>query len=180
MYNYILNVNLSICLKIYTKVIKNIPNIDGRISPDDTSTDTSIVNLFFTKPGNVIPFIKINITTAEVLLDRYNFNVSIIGTLDETEYQDVHFVDVLIDGIISDYKDLRPRIKEGIVHTLSHEDQSKITASRSLEVKYRMFERMYEEDENGKYGINENEIAESVLPYIISMEDIYSRIYQIS
>jgi hypothetical protein len=49
MYNYILNVNLSICLKIYTKVIKNIPNIDGRISPDDTSTDTSKVNLFFTK-----------------------------------------------------------------------------------------------------------------------------------
>jgi hypothetical protein len=73
---------------------------------------------------------------------------------------------------------LRPHIKEGIVHTLSHEDQSKTTASRSLEVKYRMFDRMYEADENYEYGINEDEIAESILPYIISMQEIYSRIYR--
>jgi hypothetical protein len=33
-----------------------------------------------------------------------------------------------------------------------------------LEVKYRMFDRMYEEDEDGKYEINEDEIAESMLP----------------
>jgi hypothetical protein len=41
-----------------------------------------------------------------------------------------------------------------------------------------MFERMFEEDEDYGYDINENEIAESVLPYIVSMQDIYSRIYQ--
>jgi hypothetical protein len=178
-YNYSLNVNLGICLKIYTKVIQKIPNIDARISPDDISPDTSIVNLFFTRPGNRIPFIKLNITTAEVQLDKYNFNVSIIGTLDESENQNVCFADVLIDGIISDYKDLKPYIKEGIVHTVSYGESTRI-ASRSLEVKYRMFDRMYEEDENHEYDINDDEIAESVLPYIISMQDIYSRIYQIN
>ena len=40
-----------------------------------------------------------------------------------------------------------------------------------------MFDKMYQEYENYEYGINETEIAESVLPYIISMQDIYSRIY---
>jgi hypothetical protein len=78
--------------------------------------------------------------------------------------------------IISDYKDLKPYIKEGIAHTISHGESNRI-ASRGLEVKYRMFDRMYEADENYEYGINESEIAESVLPYIISMEEIYSRIY---
>ena len=53
-------------------------------------------------------------------------------------------------------------------------------ASRSLVVKYRMFDRMYEEDENYGFDINEDEIAESVLPYIISMQDIYSRLYAVS
>jgi hypothetical protein len=36
---------------------------------------------------------------------------------------------------------------------------------------------MYEEDEDYGYDINEDEIAESVLPYVISMQDVYSRIY---
>jgi hypothetical protein len=36
---------------------------------------------------------------------------------------------------------------------------------------------MYEEDEDYGYDINEDKIAELVLPYIISMQDIYSRIY---
>jgi hypothetical protein len=40
-----------------------------------------------------------------------------------------------------------------------------------------MFGRMYEEDEDYGYDINEDEIAESVLPYVISMQDVYSRIY---
>jgi hypothetical protein len=177
MYNYSLNVNLSICLKIYTKVIQKIPNVDGRISPDDISSDTSILNLFFTKPDNTIPFIQINVITSEVQLEKYNFNVSIIGTLDESEKKNARFADVLIDGIISDYKDLSPYIKEGIVHTLSYDESNRI-ASRSLEVKYRMFDRMYEEDEDHDYDINEDEIAELALPYIISMQDIYSRIYR--
>ena len=176
MYNHNLNVNLSICLKIYTKVIQKIFNVDGRISPDDITSDTSIVNLYFTKPGNVIPFIKLNITTTEVQLEKYHFNVSIKGTLDESENQNVRFADVLIDGIISDYKDLKPYIKEGIAHTISHGKSNRI-ASRNVEVKYRMFDRMYEADENYEYDINESEIADSVLPYIISMEEIYSRIY---
>lgn len=54
------------------------------------------------------------------------------------------------------------------------------TASRSLVVKYRMFDRMYKADDNYEYDINEAEIAESVLPYIISMQDIYSRLYPAS
>ena len=178
MYNYTLNVNLRICLKIYTEVIQKIPDVDGRILPDDISSDTSIVDLFLTKQGSVIPFIKVNITTAQVQLEKYHFNVSIIGTLDESENQDVHFADVLIEGIISDYKDLKPYIKEGIAHMISHGQSNRI-ASRSIEVKYRMFDRMYEADENYQYGINETEISDSVLPYIISMRDIYSRIYEI-
>ena len=84
MYNYTLNVNLDICLKIYTNVIQKIPIIDPRISPDGISSDTSIVNLFFTKPGSKIPIIKINVTTTEVQLDKHTFNTSILGTIDNS------------------------------------------------------------------------------------------------
>jgi hypothetical protein len=180
MSNYTLNVNLDICLKIYTKVIQKIPNIDARISPDGISSDTSIVNLYFTKPGSKIPIIRINVTTAEVQLDKYTFSVSIIGNLDETETGSVPFAEVQVERIIKDYKHLNPLIKEGVSHSIRAGRNPNRTASRSLAVKYRMFDEMYEEEENYGFDINEDEIAESALPYIISMEDIYSRIYPTS
>lgn len=103
-----------------------------------------------------------------------------MGTVDETENQNVPFVDVPVDRIMIDYKHLNPSIKEGILHSIRSDDEPNRSASRSLVVKYRMFDRMYKADENYDYDINEAEIAESVLPYIISMQDIYSRIYPLS
>jgi hypothetical protein len=178
MFNYSLNVNLDICLKIYSKVIKKIPNIDGRISPDDISPDASITNLFFTKPGSKIPIIRISVTTTEVQLDKYTFSISILGTVDETETENVPFARIDVNQLMNDYKHLNPLIKEGISHRIKTHSIPNRSASRSLVVSYRMFERMFEEDEDYGYDINENEIAESVLPYIVSMQDIYSRIYQ--
>lgn len=103
MYNYTLNVNLDICLKIYTIAIQKIPNIDARISPDGVSSDTSIVNLFFTRLGSKIPIIKINVTMTEVQLDKHTFNISILGTIDETESTNVPFADIDIDQIINNF-----------------------------------------------------------------------------
>jgi len=105
--------------------------------------------------------------------------VSIIGNLDETKSGSVPFAEVQVERIIKDYKHLNPIIKEGISHSVRVEQNPNRTASRSLVVKYRMFDEMYE-DQEYRYDINENEIAESVLPYIISMQDIYSRIYPVS
>jgi hypothetical protein len=163
-------------LKIYAYIIEKIPNIDGRISPDDISSDSCITNLLFTKPGSKIPIIRINITTTEVQLDKFTFSISIIGTVDETESKNVPFGPVDIDQIIEDYRYLNPLIKEGISHNISFSPIPTRNASRFLLINYRMFDRMYEEEEYG-YEINEDEIAESVLPYIVSMHDIYSRIY---
>jgi hypothetical protein len=130
-----------------------------------------------TKPGSKIPIIKINVTTTEVQLDKYTFSISILGSIDETESANVPFADVEVDRIMKDYRHLKPLIKEGILHSIIAERSPNRIASRSLLVKYRMFDRMYEEDEHYGYEINEDDIAESALPYIISMQDIYSRIY---
>jgi hypothetical protein len=58
--NYSLNVNLDICLKIYSKVMQKIDTIDGRLLPEEIGSETSVVNLFFTKPDMKIPIIEIN------------------------------------------------------------------------------------------------------------------------
>lgn len=40
-----------------------------------------------------------------------------------------------------------------------------------------MLDELYPEDEMGHHDIAENEIAKTLLPYIKSLHDIYSRIY---
>lgn len=111
MFNYTLTVNLNICLKIYVGIKQKIPNIDGRISPDDISSESCITNLFFTKTGSRIPIIRINVTTTEVQLDKFTFAISILGTVDETESKNVPFALLDIDQIIKDYKYLNPLIR---------------------------------------------------------------------
>jgi hypothetical protein len=58
-----------ICLKNYSKVMQKIHKIDGRLSPEEIGSDTSVVNLFFTNPEMKIPIIEISVTTSEVQLE---------------------------------------------------------------------------------------------------------------
>ena len=166
-------------MNIYSKILRKFENIVARLSPEEIGLENCTVNLYFTKLGTNLPYIKINVNTTNIHSEEC-FSVSIIGTIDETENKDLKFADLIVDRIIKDYKHLRPIITEGILHSISSDGNSSRTASRSLVVKYRMFDRLYEADEYYNFDINENEIAESVLLYIISMQDIYSRIYRTS
>ena len=78
---------------------------------------------------------------------------------------------------MDDFENLKPWVKEGIVHRIGGLNEPRKVASWSLEVKYRMFDELYPEDEMGRHNIDENEIAKTLLPYIKSLHQIYSSIY---
>jgi hypothetical protein len=93
----------------------------------------------------------------------------------------IHFADVLAKSILDDYQNLKPWVKEGIVHTICQPDESSKVASRYIEVEYRMHDELYPEvDEFAHHDIDEERIAKSLLPYIKSLYEIYSRIYPTS
>jgi len=77
--------------------------------------------------------------------------MSILGTMDETESTNVPFAEIEVDRIMKDSKHLSPSIKEGILHSVRPDGKSNRTASRSLVVKYRMFDRMYGADDYYEY-----------------------------
>jgi hypothetical protein len=125
----------------------------------------------------MLPIIQIHVYIADTELDNSNIAISIMGTLTKQEH-DISFADVLAKPILDDYQHLKPWVKEGIVHRIDRDNESRKVASRSLEVKYRMHDELYtEEYEMGRHNIDENEIAKSLLPYIKSLHEIYSRIY---
>jgi hypothetical protein len=84
-------------------------------------------------------------------------------------------------AILDDYQNLKPWVKEGIVRRIGPADEPNKVSSRYLQVKYRMHDELYPEvDEFAHHDIDEDEIAKTLLPYIKSLHEIYSRKYPTS
>jgi hypothetical protein len=180
LYNYILNIAIDICLKTFVKVKHDIDNIDGRISINDIEPKSCNIYLYLTKPDEVLPFIEIDVHVADTELEDNEIAISVMGKLEEQEH-DIPFADVSAKSILDDYQNLKPWVKEGIVHRIGQPDEPKRIGDRSLEVKYTMHDEYYPEvDEFAHHDIDEEGIAKSLLPYIKSLHEIYSRIYPTS
>ena len=179
MHNHILNIALDICLETFVRVKNEIDHIDGRISVNDIGLTSCSVYLYFTKTDDVLPIIEIGVDIADTELENNEVAIHIMGTLTEQEH-DIPFADVLAKSIMDDYEKLKPWVKEGIVHRIGQPNEPRQIGSRSLEVRFRMLDELYPEDEMGHHDIDENEIAKTLLPYIKSLHNIYSRIYPIN
>ena len=125
----------------------------------------------------MLPIIEIDIHLANTQLESNEIAIHIMGKLAEQEH-DIPFADVLAKSILDDYQNLKPWVKEGIVHRIGQLDEPSKVASRYIEVKYRMYDELYPEvDDLGNHDIDEDGIAKTLSPYIKSLYEIYSRIY---
>jgi hypothetical protein len=180
LYNYFLNIAIDICLKTMIMVRNELKNIDGRISVNQIEPKSCGVYLFLTKSNYILPIMKIILEVADTELENNEIAITIIGKLEEQEH-DTPFADVSAKSILDDYQNLKPWVKEGIVHRIGQLDEPKRIGARSLEVRYRMHDELYPEvDEFANYNIDEERIAKSLIPYIKSLQEIYSRIYPTS
>ena len=123
MHNYILNIALDICLKTFV-IVQNEIDIDGRISVDSIEPKSCGVHLFLTKVDDVLPIIQIHVYIADTELDNRDIAINIMGTLTEQEH-DTPFADVSAKSILDDYQNLKPWVKEGIVHRIGQPDEPK-------------------------------------------------------
>lgn len=162
------------------KVRNEMENMDGRISVNDIGSKACGVYLFLTKSNDILPIMKISLEIADTELENNEIAITIIGKLEEQEHG-TPFADVSAKAILDDYQNLKPWVKEGIVHRIGQPNEPKRIGTRSLEVKYRMHDEYYPEvDEFANHDIDEEGIAKSLLPYIESLQEIYSRIYPTS
>ena len=133
--------------------------------------------MYLTKPDEMLPFIEIAVHVADTELENNEIAISVMGKLAQQEH-DIPFADVLAKSILNDYQNLKPWVKEGIVHRIGQYNGPSKVASRFLEVKYRMHDDFYPEvDEMGHHNIDEDGISKTLLPYIKLLQEIYSRIY---
>ena len=84
------------------------------------------------------------------------------------------FSDADIQSITQDYANLEPVVREGMIHYADDSDakKGKRKVNRTLAVRYRVFDEEIEENLDYDYGYNIeiDKIAESTIPYLISLE----------
>lgn len=90
--------------------------------------------MLLTKPGNILPIMKINVEIADTELENNEIDINIMRTLAEQEHA-IPSSDVLAKSIMDDYQSFKPWIKEGIIHRMSQHDDPKRTVFRVLERK---------------------------------------------
>jgi hypothetical protein len=108
-------------------------HIDGRFSVNEIGPEYCDVYLYLTKPDDVLPIIEIDVHLVDTGLENNEIAIHIMGKLAEQEH-DIPFADVLAKSILDDYQNLKPWVKEGIVHTICRPDESSKVASRYIEV----------------------------------------------
>jgi hypothetical protein len=107
----------------------------------------------------------------DLIVQNNEFAINIIGTLGEQEHE-IPFADISAKSILDDYQNLKPWVKEGIVHRIGERGEPNRIGARSLEVRYRMHDELYPEvDEFANHDIDEERIAKSLLPYIKSLNE---------
>jgi hypothetical protein len=77
---------------------------------------------------------KINVEVADTELEDNEFAINDIGILEEQEHE-IPFADVSAKSILDDYQNLKPWVKEEIVHRIGQNYEAKRIGARSLEVR---------------------------------------------
>jgi hypothetical protein len=85
-------------------------NIDGTISVNYIESKSCSVYLLQTKPGDILPIMKINIEIADTELENNAIDINIMGTLTEQEHE-IPSADVLAKSIMDDYQSFKHWVK---------------------------------------------------------------------
>jgi hypothetical protein len=175
--HFLLGIGLDLCLCIFTKLYPRIDNLRARESVDNDSEDAASVDLLLFEPQFKSTFAKV-----EVHLSIYDFvsralSMQVFAEFEghETEGYST-FSDANIQSIIKDYQNLKPIVREGMIHYADDFDtkKGKRKVNRTLAVRYRVFDEEIPENLDYDYGydIDVDKIAESTIPYLLSLREI--------
>ena len=179
MEHYLLEIGLDICLRIFGTTIAQIKGLTATETVDDDSENQASVSLILFEPEHRPSFATVEVELSLFSLQKRTLHIEVFAEWDEHEVEGLFgFGDVNLESIMQDYNHLKPIIMEGINHfTDDVRDPEKPIrkTSRALTVRYRVYDKDYEENEDYDYEYDIDEIAESSIPYIKSLLDIRSK-----
>ena len=175
--HFLLGLGLDLCLCIFTKLYPRIDGLRATESVDNDSENGASINLLLFEPQFKSTFARVEVHLSRYDLVNRSLSIEVFAELEghETEGYST-FSDANIQSLIEDYSDLKPIVREGMIHYADDFDlqKGKRKVNRTLTVRYRVFDEEIQENLDYDYGyeIDIDKIAESTIPYLLSLREI--------
>ena len=175
--HFLLGIGLDLCLCIFTKLYPHVDALRATESVDNDSENAASVDLLLFEPQFKSTFARTEVHLSIYDLVNRSLSMQVFAELEghETEGYST-FSDANIQSIIQDYSNLKPIVREGMIHYAGDFDpkKGKRKVNRTLAVRYRVFDEEIPENLDYDYGyeIDIDKIAESTMPYLLSLREI--------
>jgi hypothetical protein len=171
---YLTDTAFEICIMI-NKYINEIHQ-DLYVKSSLNKCEESIAEISLTLFNKEPPaFGRMNISLCEYDEGKLYVEVMALNDEFETEYTDLEKIDV--DFLMDKYEKLDPVIIAGTMNRVGKlEGEPKRIISRTIEIRFRAFEKYYDGDEDEIFDIDMHEIAKSIVPYVKALAEISKHI----
>ena len=175
--HFLLGIGLDLCLCIFTKLYPHVDALRATESVDNDSENAASIDLLLFEPQFKSTFASTEVHLSIYDLVNRSLSMQVFAELEghETEGYST-FSDANIQSIIQDYSNLKPIVREGMIHYAGDFDpkKGKRKVNRTLAVRYRVFDEEIPENLDYGYGyeIDIDKIAESTMPYLLSLREI--------
>jgi hypothetical protein len=175
--HFLLGIGLDLCLCIFTKLYPHVDALRATESVNNDSENAASVDLLLFEPQFKSTFVRTEVHLSIYDLVNRSLSMQVFAELEghETEGYST-FSDANIQSIIQDYSNLKPIVREGMIHYADDFDpkKGKRKVNRTLAVRYRVFDEEIPENLDYDYGyeIDIDKIAESTMPYLLSLREI--------
>ena len=175
--HFLLGIGLDLCLGIFTKLYPHVDGLRATESVDKDSENAASVDLLLFEPQFNSTFAKVEVHLSIYDLVNRPLSMQVFAELEGHETEGYFtFSDANIQSIIQDYSNLKPIVREGMIHYADDFDlqKGKRKVNRTLAVRYRVFDEEIPENLDYDYGyeIDIDKIAESTIPHLLSLREI--------
>ena len=178
---YTANVALGLCMRIALKVKQDLPQLEPDISLQDVSESRGEFLTYF---RNIQQSDRLAASRLELMLSQYEpdkMALEVFAEFQVDESDNPEPSAFSADAIIKICERLNPIVTESLVHRSPdpylEPGVTKGIVSRSLKVRFRVYEKQYERDqEDYTFDIDEVEIADAAIPYVKSLNEIRERL----
>ncbi|MDE1863325.1 MAG: hypothetical protein KGI33_10495 [Thaumarchaeota archaeon] len=170
----------NLMLAINSTVLKALPGVEVESTVDKAGPSDSSFLLHLRREGIWFEFAEIQIRVYEgdsVLSFEVFAELEVQDFLGRTKMESVN-----IEDLMQRYSSYNPVISHGLVHTLDPakkgaSDGGKTTATRSIKIRFEIFDRDIAEKEDGIYDYDLAEVAEKAVPCVKALYEIHKDAY---
>jgi hypothetical protein len=173
---HFLNIALGICMNVYENASRHISKLEAGIAVGNVDDSHADVNLILKQMECKTTFAVVSVEVTELEMETKKLLIEVFAKKEERELGGVHFDDNIVHSILRDYEEIRPGVKESLLHSKGA-GKSQENIARELEISFKVFAEAYEITDDFTYEYDENEIGGAAVPYVTALHEIHSKLH---